>query len=121
MVLRGTKRSVTPYGRAVVFVDFLNRIGCAQAIERHMPSSLNSPNAIRPEETLTSFLISVLAGAGQGRSGPASCPQISSISYDLQILPTHFFLNQASPIKPEPRSSMVAGSGTGCCSLMGMR
>lgn len=63
VVLRGTKRSVTPYGGVAVFVDFLNRIGYAEAVKRYMPFSLNSPNAIQPEQTLTSFLISVLAGA----------------------------------------------------------
>ena len=46
-----------------MFVDFLNRIGYGEAVERYMPIWLRSPNAIRPGETLTAFLISVLVGA----------------------------------------------------------
>lgn len=63
VILRGTGRAVTPYGGISVFVDFLNRIGYREAVERYMPIWLRSPNAIRPGETLTAFLISVLVGA----------------------------------------------------------
>jgi hypothetical protein len=63
VILRETKRAVTPYGGLAVFVEYLKRIGYSNAIHTHMPVCLNSPNAIDPTETFTAFLISVLSGA----------------------------------------------------------
>jgi hypothetical protein len=63
VILRETKRAVTPYGGLSVFVEYLRKIGYSEAIHAHMPVCLNSPNAIDPAETFTAFLISVLSGA----------------------------------------------------------
>ncbi len=63
VVLRDTGRPVTPYGGLAVFVEYLGKIGYAEAIRRYMPISLSSPNAIDPVETFTAFVVSVLAGA----------------------------------------------------------
>jgi hypothetical protein len=63
VLLRGTERPVTPWGGLSVFFEFLGRIGYAQAVERSMPVTLHSPNAIDPAHTFTAFLVSVLAGA----------------------------------------------------------
>ena len=63
VVLRETKRAVTPYGGLTVFIEFLQQIGYAATISAHLPVRLTSPNAIDPTETFTAFLISVLAGA----------------------------------------------------------
>jgi hypothetical protein len=46
-----------------VFVEFLNRIGLRQDLEKSMPVEYNSPNAIPPVHTLMAFMFSVLAGA----------------------------------------------------------
>jgi len=63
VILRETKRAVTPYGGLSVFVEYLRKIGYSETIHAHMPVCLNSPNAIDPAETFTAFLISVLSGA----------------------------------------------------------
>jgi hypothetical protein len=63
VVLRETNRAVTPFGGLAVFVEYLKTIGYAAKISQFMPISYESPNAIDPTETLTAFLISVLAGA----------------------------------------------------------
>ncbi len=61
--LRETKRAVTPFGGLVVFGEFLGKIGYAEAVRKHLPFRLTSPNAIDPVQTFTAFLLSVLAGA----------------------------------------------------------
>jgi Transposase DDE domain group 1 len=61
--LRETERAVTPFGGLVVFFEFLQRVGYREAVSRHLPFRLTSPNAINPVETLTAFLLSVVAGA----------------------------------------------------------
>ena len=61
--LRETKRAVTPWGGVVVFVEFLRKIGYVEAVEKHLPFVLTSPNAIDPAQTFTAFLVSVLTGA----------------------------------------------------------
>jgi hypothetical protein len=47
----------------VVFGEFLGKIGYAEAVRKHLPFRLTSPNAIDPVQTFTAFLLSVLAGA----------------------------------------------------------
>jgi hypothetical protein len=63
VILRETKRAVTPYGGLAVFVEYLQRIGYSDAIRNFIPVQLTSPNAIDPAETFTAFMISVLTGA----------------------------------------------------------
>ncbi|MGB7847019.1 MAG: hypothetical protein WBL63_15495 [Candidatus Acidiferrum sp.] len=52
--MRETQRAVTPFGGLVVFFQFLRRIGYCEAVRRHLPFSLTSPNAIDPVKTFTS-------------------------------------------------------------------
>ena len=61
--LRETQRAVTPFGGLVVFFKFLRQIGYGEAVRRHLPFRLTSPNAIDPVETFSAFLLSVVAGA----------------------------------------------------------
>ena len=61
--LRETQRAVTPFGGLVVFFEFLRQVGYREAVSKHLPFHLTSPNAIDPVETFTAFLLSVLAGA----------------------------------------------------------
>ena len=63
MVLRQTPRAVTPFGGLSVFIEFLGKIGFAKQVSEHLPIHLKSPNAIDPAQTLTAFLMSVVAGA----------------------------------------------------------
>src|SRR5579871_2143657 len=63
VVLRETKRAVTPWGGVAVFVQFLKKIGFTEAVEQALPIQLNSPNAIPPVQTFTAFLIAVASGA----------------------------------------------------------
>ena len=63
VILEDTERVASPYGGLAVFVEYLNRVGYKEAVRRHMPFCLTSPNAIAPEETYTAFLVSVLVGA----------------------------------------------------------
>lgn len=63
VVLRETGRAVTPYGGLCVVVEYLRKVNYAEQVRRAMPFRFNSPNAIDPVETFTSFLVSVLAGA----------------------------------------------------------
>jgi len=63
VVLRQTPRAVTPFGGLSVFIEFLGKIGFAKQISEHLPVHLSSPNAIDPGQTLTAFLMSVVAGA----------------------------------------------------------
>src|SRR6185437_16105136 len=63
LILRETQRAVTPFGGIAVFISFLGKIGFVEAVRRHMPIRLTSPNHIDPTSTLTAFLVSVLVGA----------------------------------------------------------
>jgi len=63
VVLRETRRAVTPWGGLRVFVHFLRGRGLGEQVRRHLPIHLESPNAIDPAQTFTAFLVSVLAGA----------------------------------------------------------
>lgn len=60
---RETKRAVTPWGGLLVFVEFLRKIEYVEAVGKHLPFVLTSPNAIDPVQTFTAFLVSVLTGA----------------------------------------------------------
>ena len=63
LILRETRRSVTPFGGIAVFISFLGKIGFVEAVRQHMPVRLQSPNHIDPTSTFTAFLVSVLVGA----------------------------------------------------------
>ena len=63
VVLRETRRAVTPWGGLSVFVEFLRRRGYREQVRRHLPIRWESPNAIEPAQTFTAFLVAVLAGA----------------------------------------------------------
>lgn len=63
VVLRETPRAVTPWGGLSVFMEFLRRRGFREQVREHLPIRLESPNAIEPAQTFTTFLISVLTGA----------------------------------------------------------
>ncbi len=63
VVLRQTPRAVTPFGGLSVFIAFLGKIGFREQVSQHLPVHLKSPNAIDPSQTLTAFLVAVMAGA----------------------------------------------------------
>jgi DNA-directed RNA polymerase subunit N (RpoN/RPB10) len=63
VILRETKRAVTPYGGAAVFIAFLAKINLVEQLRRHMPIQWKSPNRIDPTDTFVAFLITVLVGA----------------------------------------------------------
>src|SRR5437879_4868002 len=63
LILRETQRAVTPFGGIAVFISFLGKIGFTDAVRRHMPIRLRSPNHIDPTSAFTAFLVSVLVGA----------------------------------------------------------
>ncbi|MGC8808398.1 MAG: hypothetical protein ACP5QB_12830, partial [Thiomonas sp.] len=63
LVLRETKRAVTPFGGVAVFIAYLRKIDLAGKIREHMPVRWRSPNQIDPTATFTSFLMAVLVGA----------------------------------------------------------
>jgi Transposase DDE domain group 1 len=63
VVLRQTARAVTAFGGLSVFIEFLKQIGFPERVQRDLPFSWKSPNAIPAGETFTAFVISVVAGA----------------------------------------------------------
>ena len=63
VILRETKRAVTPYGGAAVFIAFLTKVGLVKQVRRHMPIQWKSPNRIDPTDTFVAFLVTVLLGA----------------------------------------------------------
>ena len=63
VILRETKRAVTPFGGVAVFIAFLRKVGLVEQIRRHMPVCWKSPNHIDPTDTLLAFLMVVLVGA----------------------------------------------------------
>jgi len=63
LILRETRRAVTPLGGAAVFVAFLHKLGFVEKLRQHMPIQWKSPNRIDPTTTFTAFLMAVLAGA----------------------------------------------------------
>lgn len=65
VLLRSTKKPVTPFAGLVSFVTFLNRLGFSSKLTELMPFALSSPNAIPPAQTLVSFLVAVIVGASR--------------------------------------------------------
>src|SRR6266436_9896799 len=63
LILRETRRAVTPFGGVAVFISFLSKICFVEAVRQHMPIHFRSPNHIDPTFTFTAFLIAVLLGA----------------------------------------------------------
>lgn len=63
LILRETKRAVTPFGGVAVFVSFLQKIDLVGQLRRHMPIQWKSPNQIDPTATFVAFLMTVLVGA----------------------------------------------------------
>src|SRR3974390_3134072 len=63
LILRETRRAVTPLGGVAVFVVFLQKLGFVDQVRQHMPIRWRSPNQIDPTATFLAFLMAVLAGA----------------------------------------------------------
>lgn len=63
LILRETKRAVTPFGGVAVFVSYLRKIDFIGRVRQCMPVCWRSPNHIDPTCTFTAFLMAVLAGA----------------------------------------------------------
>jgi hypothetical protein len=63
LILRETKRAVTPFGGVAVFVSYLCKIGLIGKLRQCMPVCWRSPHQIDPTHTFTAFLIAVLTGA----------------------------------------------------------
>src|SRR3954463_14765305 len=63
LILRETKRAITPFGGVAVFVAYLHKIGFIEKLRESMPICWRSPNQIEPAATFTAFLIAVLVGA----------------------------------------------------------
>ena len=63
LILRETKRAVTPFGGVAVFVSFLQRIDLVGQLRQYMPIQWKSPNRIEPTDTFLAFLMTVLVGA----------------------------------------------------------
>jgi DNA-directed RNA polymerase subunit N (RpoN/RPB10) len=63
VILRETKRAVTPFGGVAVFVSYLRKIDLVGLVRRHMPIQWKSPNHIDPTDTFVAFLMTVLVGA----------------------------------------------------------
>jgi len=63
VILRETKRAVTPFGGVAVFVAFLRKVDLVGRVRRHMPVQWKSPNHVDPTITFIAFLITVLVGA----------------------------------------------------------
>jgi hypothetical protein len=63
LILRETKRAVTPFGGVAVFLSFLRKIDLVRQLQRHMPIRWTSHNQIDPTTSFLAFLTSVLVGA----------------------------------------------------------
>jgi len=63
LILRETRRAVTPFGGVAVFVSFLRKIDLVGQLRQCMPVSWKSPNRFDPTDTFLAFLMSVLVGA----------------------------------------------------------
>lgn len=63
LILRETKRAVTPFGGVAVFISFLQKVDLVGQLQQHMPIQWKSPNHIDPSTTLLAFLMTVLVGA----------------------------------------------------------
>src|SRR3954463_12036819 len=62
LILRETKRAITPFGGVAVFVAYLHKVGFGEKLRPCMPICWRSPNQIEPAATFTAFLIAVLVG-----------------------------------------------------------
>ena len=63
VILRETRRAVTPLGGVAVFVVFLHKLGFVEKVRQRMPVQWRSPNHIDPTATFTAFLVAVLVAA----------------------------------------------------------
>jgi hypothetical protein len=63
VILRETRRAVTPFGGVAVFITYLQKIGLVEQVRRHLPIQWNSPNHIEPTAAWMAFLMTVLVGA----------------------------------------------------------
>lgn len=63
VILRETKRAVTPFGGVAVFIAYLHKVGLVEQVRQHMPVFWKSPNQIDPTDTFVAFLMVVLVGA----------------------------------------------------------
>lgn len=63
--MSSTAKAVTPFGGLASFFSWLGAIGYPARVAAAMPFGYRSPNAIRPEHTLTAFLSAVLVGASR--------------------------------------------------------
>src|SRR5262245_41560084 len=113
LILRETRRAVTPFGGIAVFISFLGKIGFVEAVRQHMPIRLGSPNQIDPTFTFTAFLVSVLVGARRfahvsllrGDSGAAYAAGYAPFShrrYHPQFVP---------PVRYGPGAAVVRTAG----------
>ena len=63
LILRETKRAVTPFGGVAVFFSYLRKIDLVGQLQRYMPIRWTSHNQIDPTTSFLAFLTSVLVGA----------------------------------------------------------
>lgn len=63
VVLRETKRAVTPFGGLVVVVELLRKLRVMEAVRERLPFRYRSNNASAPEHILLAFWLGVAAGA----------------------------------------------------------
>ncbi len=63
LILRETKRAVTPFGGAAVFFSYLRKIDLVGQLRQYMPVRWKSHNHIDPTTSFLAFLTSVLVGA----------------------------------------------------------
>lgn len=63
LILRETKRAVTPFGGAAVFFCYLRKIDLVGQLRQYMPIRWKSHNHIDPTTSFLAFLTSVLVGA----------------------------------------------------------
>ena len=70
LILRETKRAVTPFGGVAVFVSFLRKIDLIGQLRRYRPVEWKSPNRIDPTDTFLAFLMTVLLRGDQALHAP---------------------------------------------------
>ena len=82
VILRETKRAVTPFGGVAVFIAYLHKVGLVEQIRRHMPIIWKSPNRIDPTDTFVAEKSCpfMLFQAHKRWSPPACGPEVG-ISY----------------------------------------
>lgn len=88
LILRETKRAVTPFGGAAVFISFLQKIDLVGQLRQHMPIQWRSPNHIDPTTTFVAFLMTVLAGAKRfAHAALLRCDQALHVLLGIQRFP----------------------------------